>query len=114
MGRPGENVNFDPATVCAYEVFDDDGVLVALVLHPESVFGLIDEFADTLSSVPCAPDQVGFLLGLKRFPRPIRIETLDDFSNLMFMGGDDGVIAGFRDVSCLPIQGLNEGSGIVD
>ena len=49
---------FDAATVCANDVFNDDGVLITLILHPECVLRLIYELANTLSPIPCAPDQV--------------------------------------------------------
>src|SRR3954471_3523199 len=109
MRWPGENVNFDSPTVCPYQVLNDYWILVALVLHPERMPGFVDELSDAFAAVPRTPDEVRFIPGLKRFPRPIRIEALHDFANFMFMGGDDGIVTCFGDVSCLPIQGLNEG-----
>ena len=61
--RAGHDVDLDAALVSADEVLDDDGVLVALVLQPEGVFGVVDEFAEALAAVADAPYEVGLVAG---------------------------------------------------
>ena len=56
--RPGQHVNFHAAMVGPDQALDDDGVLVALVLHPQRMLGLVDELANALAAIADAPDQM--------------------------------------------------------
>jgi hypothetical protein len=64
--------------VGSHKVFDDGGVLVALVLEPEGVFGAVDELADALASVADTPDEMGVIVGRKFFAVPVGVEALGD------------------------------------
>ena len=49
---------FTPRSLGAHQALDDDRILVALVLHPQGMLGLVDELANPLPPVADAPDQV--------------------------------------------------------
>jgi hypothetical protein len=36
-------MDVDPSVGCPHEMFDNDGVLVTLVLEPQRMFGVIDK-----------------------------------------------------------------------
>ncbi len=65
-----------PRLLRADEVFDDDGVLIALVLQPERVLGLVDELAEALAAIADAPDEMGVVTGVELGAVPVGVEAL--------------------------------------
>ncbi len=57
MRRLGQDVHLDPTHRRAHQPFDDHGVLVALVLHPERMPRGVDEAGEPLAAVVRTPDQ---------------------------------------------------------
>ena len=92
--RARQNVHLHAALLGSHEALDDDGILIALVLHPEGVLRLVDELPDALAAVADTPDQMGIFAGLELLPLPVGVEALDDFVDFVRMRGGDGVIAG--------------------
>ena len=43
VGWPSHHMDVDPSVGCPHEMFDNDGVLVTLVLEPQRMFGVIDK-----------------------------------------------------------------------
>ena len=98
----------------ADQVLDHDRILIALVLQEEGMFGVVDELTHPLAPVADAPDQVRVVAGRKVGPMPIGLKTLDDLVDFVLMGGNDGIVAGYRQVLGLPVQRLYIGGRIVD
>src|SRR5208283_417672 len=53
-----QDVHLHAAMVRPDQALDDHGVLVALVLHPQGMFRLVDELANPLPAIPDAPNQM--------------------------------------------------------
>ena len=73
--RPCHEMNFHAPAVGPHQAFDDDRVLIALVLQPQGMFGLVDELTDPLASVADAPDQMGMLTGVERLAGSSRLQS---------------------------------------
>jgi hypothetical protein len=43
VGWPSHHMDVDPSVGCPHEMFDNDGVLVTLVLEPQRMSGVIDK-----------------------------------------------------------------------
>src|SRR5580704_9624101 len=95
-------------------MFDNHGVLVALVLKEDGLARVVDGVADTFAAVAGAPDQMRGLAGIEGLAFPVGFETLDDFPNFLFVRSDDGVVAGFGKVFRFPVEGFYEGAGVVN
>src|SRR5262245_15261040 len=80
--RAGHHVNLDPALLRPDQALDDHGILVALILHKQSVLGLVNESRHSLPSVASAPYELGLGARLELFSMPIRFETVHNFGHL--------------------------------
>jgi len=107
-------MNLDAALLGADEAFDDDLVLIALILNKESVLGFIDEGGDAVASVAIAPDEKSLGVDGKGLAVPVVLEALNDFIDLLGIGGDDGIVAGVGQILKVPVEGLHEGSVVID
>src|SRR5271157_128952 len=105
---PGQDVHSYAAMICPHQAFNDHGVLVALVLHPQRMFCLVDELANSLSAIPNAPDQMRLLARREGGAVPIGLEALDDLRNLVTVLGHDRVVARFGEILSLPIERHDE------
>ena len=85
--RPRHEVNLHAAAIGANDVLNDDRVLIALVLQPERVLGLVDELGNPLAAVADAPDEVRMFAGIEFAARPVGLEALDDLVHFMLVGG---------------------------
>ena len=104
---------FTPRTRGADKPLDNDGVLVALVLDEESVFGFVDEARDALAAIAAAPDEVRVCAGLEFLAVPVGLEAGDDFIDFVLVRGDDGVVARLGEVFRLPVERLHKGDFVV-
>src|SRR5208282_6442717 len=87
MRGPRQHMYLHPAMVCPHQAFDDHRVLVALVLHPQRMLGLVDELADPLPPIPDTPDQMRLLAWVEGFAVPVSLEAFDDLRDLMVVLG---------------------------
>ena len=83
---------FHSAHLRAHQVFDDDGILIALVLQEQRVLRLVYEFCDFVASVPFAPDKVRVFARVEGLPAPVRLEAVDNLADLAFVVRDHGII----------------------
>src|SRR5271157_3727665 len=97
-------MDLDASLGCPNEMFDNHRVLIALVLQPERMFGIIDELPEALTAVANTPDEVRMVSGSKVCPVPIGLETFDDLLDLVFMRSNDRVITSYCEVLGLPVE----------
>src|SRR5271165_3339519 len=111
---PRHYVDLHSTAIRPDQVLDHYRILVALILQPQRILGLIDELAQPLPAIPDAPNQMGVISRSKCRPVPVRLKTLDDLVDFVFMGGNNRIVARHGEVFCLPIQRLDVGCCVVD
>src|SRR5579863_755342 len=87
-----------------HQVFDDDGVLIALILQEQRVLRLVYEFRNFVASVAFAPDKVRVFPWVEGRPAPIRLEAVDNLTDLPFVVRDYGIIPGLSQVFGFPVE----------
>src|ERR1035437_1536502 len=112
--RPCHEMNFHPPAVGPHQAFDNDRVLIAFVLQPQGVLGLVDELAHSLPPISDTPDEMRMFPGLERLAVPVGFEAVADFSYFMAMRGDHRIVAGLRQVLRLPVERLYKRRFIID
>src|SRR6516164_1842427 len=112
--RPGQHVHLHSAMVGTHQPLDDDGVLVALVLHPKRMFRRIHELADSLPSITNTPDQLRVLGWGELLACPIGLEALENLVHFTLVGGHYGVVARFGQILGFPVKRLDERRMVVD
>ena len=78
MRRSRHHLHFDAALLRPDQPLDDHRVLIALVLHKQSMFRRIDEFTDPIASVARAPHQLTVIVRLEELPMPIGVEATEE------------------------------------
>src|SRR5262245_14550382 len=77
VGCPGHHVDGYSTACRPHESFDDDSVLVALVLDEQRVLRAVDELGDTVAAIVIAPDEAHLLSPIERFSMPVGLEAVD-------------------------------------
>ncbi len=106
-------MHFHAPPVGPHQPFDDHRVLIALVLHPQGMLCLVDEFTHPLPSVADAPDQVALVAGIETLALPIGVEAFHHLVHFVAMRSHHRIIARLGQVLGLPVQGLDEGSFVI-
>jgi hypothetical protein len=60
------------------------------------MLGFVDKLSKPLTLISNAPDEVRVVSGRKGGAVPVRLETLNDLSYLVFICSHDSVVAGHR------------------
>src|SRR5579871_6003598 len=108
MRRTRHDVDLDSATARANQVFDDDGVLIALILQPQRMFRAVDKLPQALAAIADTPDEMRVVTRIKLRAVPVSVKALHHLFDLMFVRGEDGVIARGRKIFSLPVKRLDE------
>src|SRR6185312_8793075 len=77
------------------------------------MLGTVDELRDILPSAR-APNQVRRFARFKRFTAPIGVKAIDDFADLMPVGGEDCVISGLLEILRFPVERTDERHPVID
>jgi hypothetical protein len=96
--RAHHDVHLDAALHRAHQPFDDDRVLVALVLQPQRVACGVDELGAAFAAVVRAPDQRRLRIRLELLVMPVGVEALQHLLDFQRIGGGDRVVACLRQV----------------
>src|SRR6266851_6123239 len=73
----GHHFDFDASAPGAHQPLDHDRILNPLVLDEESVPGVVDELADTISAGSRAPHEMRLLTRRERLTMPVGVEPVD-------------------------------------
>ena len=92
----------------AHQPFDDDRVLVTLVLQPQGVFRRIDEIGDAFAAIVGAPNELRMLAGVEFLALPVRLEARYHLVDFGLLCRDHRVIAGDGQVACFPVEGFDK------
>src|SRR5262245_39246004 len=114
MWRTRHDMNLYTADRRADKALNDHGVLISLVLHEESVLGVVNQAGDPFPAIASTPDEVGVLARVEFLAVPVGFKTSDDFVDFVFVRGNDGIVTRHSEIFRLPVERLYKGCFVVE
>src|SRR5271156_1123844 len=92
---PRQNVYVYPPDAGPHQPLNNYGILIALILDPQSVLGIVNKLSEPLPPVADAPDEVGCFPRIERLPLPLGMKARGHFFHFVRMRGHNRVVPCF-------------------